>query len=55
MLCPICHNTVSSGRCYHSLQERTVAANFASRVIYNYNMGKIDVSDYVKQMNLKNR
>ena len=48
MLCPICHNRVSSGRCYHTLQERTSATHFAGRVISNYNMGKIDVATYTK-------
>lgn len=51
MNCPICNNLVSSGRCYHSLDERTRAANTSSRIHSNHFNGKIDISEATRQIN----
>lgn len=51
MKCPICNNLVSSGRCYHSLEERTRAANVSVRVHENHRLGRIDISEATYQIN----
>ncbi len=50
MYCPICGNNKSSGRCPHSLSDRSQAVSRASRIIEDHEKGRIDIAQRTQQL-----
>ncbi len=55
MRCPICHNLRSSGRCPHTLTERSDAMMQTAKIHASHRAGRIDSVEMMRQLQQINR